>query len=153
DPTVNQLEEYAANLFGMDAAIFCSSGTQTNQIGIKVHTQPGDEIICDVTSHIYQYEGGGLASNSGVQVHLVHGNQGKLTPEDVKNGINPIHDIHKPITSLVSLENTVNRGGGSCYDLTTLQEIKKVCDDNTLGYHLDGARLFNAMVYTNTTPL
>lgn len=151
DPTVNQLESYAAQLFGMEAAIYCASGTMTNQIGIKVHTQPGEEVICEVNSHIYQYEGGGIALNSGAQVQLIHGQFGKITAEDVRNAIHSTTDIHQALTSLVSLENTTNRGGGACYDIATLQEIKQVCKENNLALHLDGARLFNAMIATQTS--
>ncbi|MFC4261585.1 threonine aldolase family protein [Ferruginibacter yonginensis] len=147
DPTVNELEAYCAALFGMEAAIYCPTGTMTNQIAIKCHTQPGDEIICDKTSHVYIYEGGGIAFNSGCQVRAIDGNRGMITAEDVVNAINP-DDVHKPITSLVSLENTCNRGGGSCYAIDTLQQIKQVCTQHGLKLHLDGARLFNALEAT-----
>ncbi len=152
DPTVNELEAYAADLFGMEAALFCASGTMTNQIGIKLHVQPGDEVICDQLSHVYQYEGGGIAMNSGAQVHLIRGENGKITAAQVKQAINPRHDVHKAWSALVSIENTVNRGGGTCYDITTLADIRKICDEEGLQYHLDGARLFNAMIHTNTSP-
>ena len=150
DPTINQLEHFAAALFGMEAAIFCPSGTMTNQIAIKCHTQPGDEVICDHLSHIYQYEGGGIAFNSGCSVRLLHGDRGRITAEQVLGGINP-DDIHKPISTLVSLENTANRAGGSCYDFQEIQSIRKVCDAHQLKLHLDGARLFNALVAKNET--
>lgn len=145
DPTVNKLESMAAEMFGMEASIFCPSGTMTNQIGIKVHTQPGDEVICEKMSHVYIYEGGGIAFNSGCQVKTIEGSFGKLTADQIKDAINPI-DIHKAATSLVSLENTTNRGGGSCYQLTDIEAIKEVCLQNNLKLHLDGARLFNAVV-------
>ena len=145
DPTVNKLESMAAEMFGMEASIFCPSGTMTNQIGIKIHTQPGDEVICEKMSHVYIYEGGGIAFNSGCQVKTIEGSYGKITAEQVTDAINPI-DIHKAATSLVSLENTTNRGGGSCYQLTDIQLIKEVCLNNNLKLHLDGARLFNATV-------
>jgi threonine aldolase len=145
DPTVNALEQFAAQMFGMESGLFCPSGTMTNQIGIKCHTQPGDEVICDELSHVYQYEGGGIAFNSGCSVRLLHGDRGRLTAEQVKAAINP-DDVHKPVSRLVSLENTANRGGGSCYDMETLAAIKTVANENKLGYHLDGARLFNALV-------
>jgi len=109
DPSVNKLEALSAELFGMEAALFCPSGTMTNQIAIKCHTQPGDELICDKLSHIYQYEGGGIAFNSGASVRLIEGNRGRITADQVKESINP-DDVHKPITTLVSLENTANRG-------------------------------------------
>lgn len=145
DPSINELEQKAARLFGMEAAIFCPSGTMTNQIAIKCHTQPGDEVICDVTSHIYQYEGGGIAFNAGASVKLILGDRGRITAQQVLENINA-DDIHKARTSLVSLENTCNRGGGSCYDLEEIRAIRKVCDDHQLMLHLDGARLFNALV-------
>jgi threonine aldolase len=151
DPTINRLEEMSAELFGMEAALFCPSGTMTNQIAIKCHTQPGDEVICDVTSHIYQYEGGGIAFNAGASVKLLQGDRGRLTAEQVAAGINA-DDVHKARTALVSLENTANRGGGSCYELQTIREIRAVCDANRLPLHLDGARLFNALVAKNQTP-
>jgi threonine aldolase len=151
DPTVNKLEAMAAAMFGMQAAIFCPSGTMTNQIAIKCHTQPGDEVICDKLSHVYLYEGGGIASNSGSQVMLLNGDRGRINAEQVKENINPPHD-YKARTSLVSLENTTNRGGGSCYNFTDFQEIKEVCLQNNLSLHLDGARLWNALVAKGETP-
>lgn len=147
DPSINQLEEMTAHHFGMEAALYCPSGTMTNQIAIKCHTHPGDEVICDATAHIYQYEGGGIASNSGASVKLLPGNRGRITAEQVLEGINP-DDIHKPNTSLVCLENTSNRGGGSCYNIEEIRRIRKVCDAHDLKFHLDGARLFNALVAT-----
>jgi threonine aldolase len=151
DPTVNELESYSASLFGMEASLFCPSGTMTNQIAIKCHTQPGDEVICDHLSHIYQYEGGGIAFNSGASVRLLEGNFGRINAQQVENAINP-DDVHKPITSLVSLENTANRGGGSCYQFNEFQLIKKVCLKNNLKLHLDGARLFNAIIAQKEKP-
>jgi len=151
DPSVNKLEALSAELFGMEAALFCPSGTMTNQIAIKCHTQPGDELICDKLSHIYQYEGGGIAFNSGASVRLIEGDRGRITADQVKESINP-DDVHKPITTLVSLENTANRGGGSCYNFADIQSIKEVCSQNNLKLHLDGARLFNAIVAKNETP-
>ena len=147
DPTVNELEAFAANMFGMEAAIFCPSGTMTNQIAIKCHTQPGDEVICDKMSHVYVYEGGGIAFNSGAQVRPLEGERGRLTAAMVEAAINP-DDVHKARTSLVSLENTANRGGGSYYEFTDIQGSKEVCLQNNLALHLDGARLFNALVAT-----
>jgi threonine aldolase len=152
DPSVNALESKAAAMFGMEAAIFCPSGTMTNQIAIKCHTQPGQEVVCDVLSHIYQYEGGGIAFNSGCSMHLIHGDNGKVTPAQVAAAVNNPNDIHKPITALVSLENTVNKGGGGYYDIDTLTQIKDVCTANKLPLHLDGARLFNALVASEQTP-
>lgn len=152
DPTINALEEKAAGMFGMEAAIFCPSGTMTNQIAIKCHTQPGDEIICDQLSHIYQYEGGGIAFNSGCSVKLIEGNCGRINAEQVEASINNKNDVHKPISKLVSLENTANRGGGSCYDFDDIQSIKKICEANELAFHLDGARLFNAIIAKKESP-
>ncbi|HYH16443.1 MAG TPA: low-specificity L-threonine aldolase [Flavisolibacter sp.] len=145
DPSVNELEALSADLFGMEAALFCPSGTMTNQIAIKCHTQPGDEVICDFTSHIYQYEGGGIAFNAGASVQLINGDRGRVTAEQVRLGINA-DDVHKAHTSLVSLENTCNRGGGSCYEIDELRKIRAVCDEHNLKLHLDGARIYNALV-------
>lgn len=149
DPTVNELQNYAANLFGMEAALFCASGTQTNQIAIKLHTQPGDEVICDKLSHIYLYEGGGIASNSGASVRLIEGNLGRFTASQVIENINDKNNIHFPLSKLVSIENTVNKGGGSCWEMEEMVKIKKVCVENNMALHLDGARLFNAIVEKN----
>jgi threonine aldolase len=151
DPSINELERLAADMFGMEAAIYCPSGTMTNQIAIKCHTQPGDEIICDATSHIYQYEGGGIAFNSGSSVKLINGDKGRITAQQVLENINP-DDVHKAHSSLVSLENTSNRGGGSCYEIEEIRKIRTVCDENNLKLHLDGARLFNALVAKNQSP-
>ncbi len=115
DPSINMLENKMAAMFGMEAGLFCPSGTMTNQIAIKCHTQPGDEVICDKMSHVYIYEGGGIAFNSGCQVKALEGDRGRITAEQVLEAINP-NDIHKAKTQLVSLENTANRGGGSCYE-------------------------------------
>lgn len=150
DPSVNELEAMSAAMFGMEAALFCPSGTMTNQIAIKCHTQPGDEVICDWSSHIYQYEGGGIAFNSSASVQLLQGDRGRLTASQIAAAINP-DDVHKPRTTLVSLENTCNRGGGSCYDLEELKRIRSLCDEHGLALHLDGARLFNALVATGQT--
>jgi threonine aldolase len=150
DPSVNDLESLTASMFGMESALFCPSGTMTNQIAIKCHTQPSDEVICDVLSHVYLYEGGGIAANSGCSVRLLQGDRGRITAEMVRNAINP-EDIHKPISRLVSLENTANRGGGSCYNFNDIQSIRDVCSTFGLGLHLDGARIFNALVAKNET--
>jgi threonine aldolase len=150
DPSINELESLSASLFGMESALFCPSGTMTNQIAIKCHTQPGDEVICDVLSHVYLYEGGGIAANSGSSVRLLQGDRGRINAEMVKKAINP-DDIHKPQSRLVSLENTANRGGGSCYNFNDIQSIRDVCSTFGLGLHLDGARLFNALVAKNET--
>jgi threonine aldolase len=152
DPTVNELQNFAAEMFGMEAALFCSSGTQTNQIAIKLHTQPGDEVICDKLSHVYLYEGGGIASNSGASVRLIEGNLGRFTASQVAENINDKNNIHFPISKLVCVENTVNKGGGACWDLNELHKIKSVCTENNMGFHLDGARLFNAIIANNENP-
>lgn len=151
DPSTNELEAMAATMFGMEAAVFCPSGTMTNQIAIKCHTQPGDEVICDESSHIYQYEGGGIAFNSGASVKLLTGDRGRITAKQVEAAIQP-DDPHRAHTSLVCLENTSNRGGGSCYDFTEIKKIREVCDKYNLRFHLDGARLFNALVAKKETP-
>lgn len=151
DPSINELENLAAEMFGMEAALYCPSGTMTNQIAIKCHTQPGDEVICDVTSHIYQYEGGGIALNAGAQVKLIHSDRGLISAQHVAESINA-DDVHKARTSLVSLENTSNRGGGSCYNFAEIEKIRAVCDEHQLMLHLDGARLFNAMVAKGESP-
>ncbi|MBF9254302.1 low-specificity L-threonine aldolase [Pontibacter sp. 172403-2] len=146
DPTVNALQEKTAALFGMEAGLFCPSGTMTNQIAIKAHTAPLTEVICDVTSHIYQYEGGGIAFNSLASVALVHGTRGKITPQQVASHIRPLDNIHFPETRLVSLENTSNKGGGAFYTLEEIAAISEVCKRHHLALHLDGARVFNALV-------
>lgn len=148
DPSVNELEATCATMFNMEDALFCPSGTMTNQIAIKCHTTPGNEVICEKQSHIYIYEGGGIASNSSCQVKPIDGDRGRINANQVLEAINS-DDIHKPITTLVSIENTCNRGGGSCYELSDLQAIKDTCNENNLKLHLDGARLFNAMVAKN----
>jgi threonine aldolase len=150
DPTINKLEEVAAKLFGMDAAIYSPSGTMSNQIGIRCHTQIGDDVICASNAHVYIYEGGGIAANSGSQVKAIEGDYGRINAKQVEAVINP-DDVHKARTSLVCLENTSNRGGGSCYDFEEIKKIRKVCDDNHLKLHLDGARLFNALVAKKET--
>ena len=151
DPTVNKLEALSAEMFGMEAALFCPSGTMTNQIAIKCHTQPGDEVVCDKLSHVYIYEGGGIAFNSGCQVKPIEGDRGRITAEQVRSSINP-DDLHKPVTRLVSLENTANRGGGSCYQWSDIKDIKAVCLENNLNLHLDGARIFNAVIEMKESP-
>ena len=151
DPTVNELEKLASEMFRMEASVFCPSGTMTNQVAIKCHTQPGDEVICEIGSHVYQYEGGGIASNSGASVKLINGDRGRITAAQVLEAINP-DDVHRANSNLVSLENTANRGGGSCYDLQEIIKIQQVCENHGLRLHLDGARLFNALVAKQETP-
>jgi threonine aldolase len=151
DPTVKFLEKKIAALFGKEDAIFCPSGTMTNQIAVKAHTQPGDEIICDITSHVYNYEGGGIAFNSGCSVRLVNGDRGRMKPEHIIENINP-DNVHNPRTRLVVAENTSNKGGGSIYNINDLVLIGQICRENDLLMHLDGARLFNALVETGEKP-
>ena len=151
DPSINELEHFAADMFGMEASLFCSSGTMTNQIAIKCHTQPGDEVICDRSSHIFQYEAGGIAFNSGCSVNVIIGNRGRISAEQIKDHINA-DDVHKAVSSLVSLENTSNRGGGSCYDYNEMVKIAELCKQKNLKFHIDGARLFNAIVANKENP-
>ncbi|HTM98474.1 MAG TPA: GntG family PLP-dependent aldolase, partial [Pedobacter sp.] len=147
DETVNTLEEKLAGLFNMEAAMFCPSGTMSNQIAIKCYTQPMDEVICDQTAHVYRYEGGGIAYNSLASVRLLYGERGILTPELIEPEINA-DNIHYPNSSLVVLENTVNKGGGKCYKLTDIEPIHHLCAIKGIKLHLDGARIFNALVAT-----
>jgi len=150
DPTLNRLEERVANLFGKQAGLFFPSGTMSNQAAIKIHTQPGDQLICDHYSHIYHYEGGGVSFNSGVSCRLVEGERGLLNKKQIEEVINPPDFYHSPPTTLVSLENTSNKGGGTCYDLKALKSISSLCKENNISIHLDGARIWNAMIATNT---
>lgn len=150
DPSINELENLSAEMFGMEAGLFCPSGTMTNQIAIKCHTQPGDEVICDESAHVYQYEGGGIAFNSGASVKLLYGDRGRINATQVAAAINP-DDPHRAHTSLVCLENTSNRGGGSCYDLDEIKKIQALCKEKGLAFHLDGARLWNALVAKKET--
>ena len=151
DPSINELEQMSASMFGMESGLFCPSGTMSNQIAIKCHTQPGDEVICDESAHVYQYEAGGIAFNSSASVKLLYGDRGRISAEQVKAAINP-DDNHKAHSSLVCLENTSNRGGGSCYEFEEVKKIKQVCIENKLSLHLDGARLWNALIAKEDTP-
>ncbi|AKD04430.1 GntG family PLP-dependent aldolase [Pontibacter korlensis] len=146
DPTIKALEEKTAAMFGLKAGLFCPSGTMTNQIAIKVHTAPLTEVICDITAHIHQYEGGGIAFNSAASTALVHGERGKMTPQQVEANIRPLDNIHFPETRLVALENSCNKGGGSYYTIKEIAAISEVCKRHNLALHLDGARVFNALV-------
>jgi threonine aldolase len=152
DPTVAKLQEKAANLFGMEDALFFPSGTMANQTAIKLHTQPGDKLFCDKWAHVYNYEGGGAAFNSGVACKLIDGDRGMFSAEQLKVVSAGRADIHVPYSRLVCVENTTNKGGGACWDFEELKKIKQVCLDQNLDYHLDGARLFNALVAKNETP-
>jgi len=153
DPTVNALEEKAARLFGMESALFCVSGTMTNQLAIRAHTRPGSEVICDKNSHIYLYEGGGIALNSFSSVKLLEGDRGRINAQQVRDAINNPDDVHAAVSRLVSLENTMNKGGGCYYNLSDIQAIRLVCNEHDLGLHLDGARLFNALIETGESPV
>ena len=152
DPTVIKLQEKTANMFGKYAALYFPSGTMANQTAIKIHTQPAEQMICDKWAHVFNFEGGGAAFNSGISCSLLDGERGMFTVEQVKLAINDPENYHTPITSLLAVENTTNKGGGACWNFEELQKIRKVCDDNNLAYHLDGARLFNALVANNETP-
>ncbi len=152
DETVNELETRLAKLFGKQQAMFFPSGTMANQAAIKLHTNPGDQVICDKYSHIFNYEGGGASFNSGVSCKLIDGDRGMFTAKQVEEVINPPSFYHSPMTSLVEIENTTNKGGGACWDFNEILNIRKVCDANNLGLHLDGARLWNALVVKNETP-
>ncbi|WP_055444670.1 threonine aldolase family protein [Lacinutrix himadriensis] len=151
DPTVNALEARIAEMFGKPKAMFFPSGTMANQTAIKLHTNPGEQVICDKYAHIYNYEGGGASFNSGVSCKLIEGHRGMFTAQQVIDSINPPEFYHSALSSLVEVENTTNKGGGACWDFNELQKIRKVCDDNTLGLHLDGARLWNALVAKKET--
>jgi threonine aldolase len=152
DPTVNEFERVVADLFGMEAALFFPTGTMANQTAIKLHTNPGDQIICDKWSHIHLYESGGASANSGVNFNLLDGHRGMITAEQVTDGINDPEFYHMPLSKMVSIENTTNKGGGACYDLDELKKIRQVCTDHNLRYHLDGARLWNAIVEKKQHP-
>jgi threonine aldolase len=151
DPTIQKLERKTAAMFGMQAGLFCPSGTMTNQIAIKAHTQPLDEIICDKLSHIYNYETGGFAFHSGVSVRLTNGDRGKMTVPQIKELILPDFDWY-PNTKMVAIENTVNKGGGSVYTIDEMKAISEFCRENKLCYHLDGARIFNALETLDKKP-
>tara|TARA_B110000858_G_scaffold45337_1_gene51996 strand:- start:919 stop:1944 length:1026 start_codon:yes stop_codon:yes gene_type:complete len=147
DPTVRELEDQTARIFGHEAGLFCSSGTMTNQIALMVYLRPGDEVICSSEAHIYNYEGGGIARNSGASARLINRESGIVFLDEIIDNINP-DDIHYPVTNLVSLENTVNRGGGICYPISEIEKISNFCKSKNIPLHLDGARLFNALVKT-----
>ncbi len=152
DPTVNALQDSAAARFGTQAALFCPSGTMANQVAIKLHTQPGDEVICHELSHVYLYEAGGVAFHSAASVALLRGGRGLFTAEDVLAALNDPDDVHRPRSRLVVVENTVNKGGGACWELAELRRLRALCDARGLALHLDGARLFNALVARGEAP-
>lgn len=153
DPTVNALEKEVAQYFGKEAALFCPSGTQTNQIAIAVHCRPGDEVICAEDAHIYMYEGGGIARNAGASVRLLKGNRGRITANEVESAIMDADNVHFPLTRLVALEDTMNRGGGAIYDFQEIINISTVCKKYNLPLHLDGARVFNALIENGVQPV
>jgi len=152
DPTVTELEERVAAIFGMEAGLFFPSGTMANQTAIKLHTQPGEQLIADKYSHIFHFEAGGVSFNSGVSCCLLEGNRGMITAEQVAEAINKPDFYHSPLTSLVCLENTTNIGGGACYEIEEIEKIKAVCESNNLKLHLDGARIWNALVAKRQSP-
>lgn len=151
DPTINILENTVAQMFGKDKALFFPSGTMANQTAIKLHTNPGDQIICDKYAHIYNYESGGASFNSGVSCKLIDGKSGMFTAKQVEEAINPSAYYYSK-TSLVEIENTTNKGGGACWDFSEIKKIRAVCKKNNLAFHLDGARLWSALVVKNETP-
>jgi len=151
DPTINALEKKVADMFGKEAALFCPSGTMCNQIAIKVHTNPGDEVICSRLAHVYHYEGGGMAMNAGVTAKLMDCDRGRFTAQEIKASINP-DDVHKPRTKLVCIEDTCNKGGGAIWDVEEIHKIGKLCKAENIRLHLDGARVMNALRVTGISP-
>ena len=152
DPSVNALEKRIAEMFGMDEALFFPTGSMANQTALKLHTNPGEQVICDKYAHIYNYEGGGASFNSGISCKLIDGARGMFTAEQAEVAINPPDFYHSPLTTLIEVENTTNKGGGACWDFSELKRIKSVAQKNNLGYHLDGARLWNALVAKGESP-
>ena len=152
DPSVNALEEKVAQLFGKEAALFFPSGTMANQTAIKIHTNPGEQLICDHYAHVYNYEGGGVSFNSGVSCALVEGDRGRISASQVASKINPPDFYHSPLTTLVCLENTTNKGGGAFYDIKEIGKIRTVCNEHKLALHLDGARIWNALIASKQNP-
>lgn len=152
DPATNRLEQKLASMFGMDSALFFPSGSMANQAAIKLHTQPGEQLIADKWAHVFNFEGGGASFNSGVSCKLIDGKRGMIGAAQVEENINPPDFYHSPLTSLVCLENTTNKGGGACYDFSEIKKIRTVCDNHNLGLHLDGARIWNALVAKKENP-
>lgn len=152
DPSINALEQRLADMFGMDDALFFPTGSMANQTALKLHTQPGEQVICDKYAHIYNYEGGGASFNSGISCKLVDGHRGMFTAEQAQQCINPPDFYHSPLTSLIAVENTTNKGGGACWSFEELKKLRAVADIHHLGYHLDGARLWNALAETKESP-
>ncbi|SFI92702.1 threonine aldolase family protein [Olleya namhaensis] len=151
DETINALESKVADMFGKSHAMFFPTGTMANQTALKLHTNPGDQVICDKYAHIYNYEGGGASFNSGISCNLLDGSRGMFTAQQVIEAINPPEFYHSPLTTLVEIENTTNKGGGACWDFQEVLKVKQVCKDHNLGFHLDGARLWNALVEKKET--
>jgi len=147
DPTVKELEQRTAQILGKPAALYVPSGIMANQVALRTHTTGGDEILLDANAHIYYYEAGGPAALSGVMCHLLNGERGIFTADDVKRALRP-KDIHFPRTSLVCLENTHNRGGGSIWPIEQIADVEKTARQANLKLHLDGARLWNASAAT-----
>jgi len=152
DPSINALEQRLANMFGMDEALFFPTGSMANQAALKLHTNPGEQVICDKYAHIYNYEGGGASFNSGISCKLVDGHRGMFTAKQAEASINPPDFYHSPLTSLIAVENTTNKGGGACWDFEELKNLRQVATKHGLGFHLDGARLWNALIATGQTP-
>lgn len=152
DSSVNALEKRLAEMFGMDEALFFPTGSMANQAALKLHTNPGEQVICDKYAHIYNYEGGGASFNSGISCKLIDGHRGMFTSKQVEEAINPPDFYHSPLTSLIEVENTTNKGGGACWDFEELKKIRQVADNHKLGYHLDGARLWNALIAKDESP-
>ncbi len=152
DPSVNALEKRLADMFGMDEALFFPTGSMANQTALKLHTNPGEQVICDKYAHIYNYEGGGASFNSGISCKLIDGHRGMFTSEHAEAAINPPDFYHSPLTSLIEVENTTNKGGGACWDFEELKKIRQVAKKHNLGYHLDGARLWNALIASGESP-
>ncbi|WP_282042500.1 threonine aldolase family protein [Winogradskyella flava] len=152
DPSINALEKRLAELFGMDEALFFPTGSMANQAALKLYTNPGEQVICDKYAHIYNYEGGGASFNSGISCKLIDGHRGMFTAEQAEASINPPDFYHSPLTSLIAIENTTNKGGGAHWDFQELKRIRDVADKHQLGYHLDGARLWNALAETKEHP-
>lgn len=152
DPSINALEQRLADMFGMDDALFFPTGSMANQAALKLHTNPGEQVICDKYAHIYNYEGGGASFNSGISCKLVDGHRGMFTAKQAEASINPPDFYHSPLTSLIAVENTTNKGGGACWDFEELKKLRQVATKYDLGYHLDGARLWNALIATGQSP-
>jgi threonine aldolase len=153
DPSVNALEKRLADMFGMDQALFFPTGSMANQAALKLHTNPGEQVICDKYAHIYNYEGGGASFNSGISCKLIDGHRGMFTAKQAEASINPPDFYHSPLTSLIEVENTTNKGGGACWDFEELKKIRQVADKHNLAYHLDGARLWNALIAKGESPV